>query len=442
MRKIALKTALLTIALSLVLTPALFLAGCVRVTNVGVTGITATSAIISWDSEVPATSWVEYGVTDALGLTTVIDEEMVTGHAVQLTELAPGTLYYYRPCSTAEGATGSPAEIRTFETPPAPYVLVTLDSVKVLNDEDPTAHGEIEIATLVGTGDKVQGTRSPIRIWHEADDGDTILVNLPIFCVKEDEMGEGLAIQVTVVDNDELTDWVDFVIGDLPGHISDLVKVIPEKPDWVEEAAEWAADIGRELADWLGENEIIGFFGIGFTRDDNWGIRTAQYQAMVDDMVVTFSVHEVQPSGRPVTVRLKPIKIHENADSWPWEGEIFVWARVADGFYGDPGMLDAVYTRRPSSGTSGKDDGDWFGGSWSAGYLTIFNTNQAGPFLHVEVDVWDEDNPWIGDDHDSLGVFAELYEPLPQGPFTRTYNRTITAPSGGKATVEWEVIGY
>lgn len=61
------------------------------------------AASITWKTLQPATTQVEYGPTPDLGLTSAGDATPVTQHAVRLTGLEPGTGYYFRAVSFADG---------------------------------------------------------------------------------------------------------------------------------------------------------------------------------------------------------------------------------------------------------------------------------------------------------------------------------------------------
>jgi PKD repeat protein len=58
--------------------------------------VTATSATITWTTDEPADSQVEYGLTTAYGNATTRDLALVTSHAQALTGLSRATLYHYR----------------------------------------------------------------------------------------------------------------------------------------------------------------------------------------------------------------------------------------------------------------------------------------------------------------------------------------------------------
>ncbi|MBV9582295.1 MAG: fibronectin type III domain-containing protein, partial [Chloroflexi bacterium] len=59
-------------------------------------GLTASSANVTWTTDVPADGQVEYGLTANYGLTTPVDSLVDVRHAMQLTGLSPGTTYHYR----------------------------------------------------------------------------------------------------------------------------------------------------------------------------------------------------------------------------------------------------------------------------------------------------------------------------------------------------------
>jgi hypothetical protein len=66
------------------------------ISAVAASGITASSANITWTTSEPATSRVEYGLTTSYGSSTPLDSTLVTGHAMTLSGLGPATTYRYR----------------------------------------------------------------------------------------------------------------------------------------------------------------------------------------------------------------------------------------------------------------------------------------------------------------------------------------------------------
>lgn len=69
---------------------------------------------VIWRTPSPASTFVEYGVTDALG-TVITNEVLVTNHVVTLTDLSPGTPYYYR-VGSDDGAGSLVSDVEMFRT--------------------------------------------------------------------------------------------------------------------------------------------------------------------------------------------------------------------------------------------------------------------------------------------------------------------------------------
>ena len=66
------------------------------VANVQAGAITTSSSQVSWTTDAPADSSVDYGTTSAYGNTTPVNSAMVTNHQITLSGLAAGTTYYFR----------------------------------------------------------------------------------------------------------------------------------------------------------------------------------------------------------------------------------------------------------------------------------------------------------------------------------------------------------
>jgi phosphodiesterase/alkaline phosphatase D-like protein len=66
------------------------------ITLVASSGITKAGATITWTSDDPATSQVEYGLTEECGSSTTLDTNLVKSHSVDLTGLKAGKIYHYR----------------------------------------------------------------------------------------------------------------------------------------------------------------------------------------------------------------------------------------------------------------------------------------------------------------------------------------------------------
>src|SRR6266566_4065649 len=105
---------LLLLAGTLLIASSVWLSGCaglidekkkksissLTISNPGSMNVAMTSAVADWQTNVPATSQVEYGTTTSYGSATAADSTMVTIHQQSLSSLKPGTLYHYRVHST------------------------------------------------------------------------------------------------------------------------------------------------------------------------------------------------------------------------------------------------------------------------------------------------------------------------------------------------------
>ena len=289
---------------------------------------------------------------------------------------------------------------RTTETlPPDPnkYIAVFLDSVQILDNSDSGGPGEIEIFSGASTGDKVQNARFPVKQWHEAPNGTIISVNLPIFCLPEDQMGDGLRLFMMAWDDDDVQNWKEWAVENVPSWFSINGQSIAPNPD--QDPTNYLKSMREQAAD------FIGVYDYTYTREENWGAGPdigKVYWAHNRNAVFSYRILYTEALNRPVEVRLNPIDIYENGDSF--DAEIYVWTRVADFFNGN--VLGEVISRFPSSGTTSKSDNDVLGENWQPEWKVIFDTPEAGPFLYWEVGVWDEDNPSLLDNHDMLGIYS------------------------------------
>jgi len=104
------------------------------------TNITTNGALISWTTQEPSDTQIEYGTTTAYGSSTAIVSTLVTAHSQSLTGLLPATLYHYRVRSRdAAGnlAVSSNASFTT-ATPPdttAPSVPTALTAAAVSSSQ-------------------------------------------------------------------------------------------------------------------------------------------------------------------------------------------------------------------------------------------------------------------------------------------------------------------
>ncbi len=86
------------------------------ISAVSVGSITTTGAVVSWTTNVAATSQVEYGPTASYGTMTTLNSTQVTSHSVTLTGLTAGTAYHYAVLSTISGGTQTVSSDAVFST--------------------------------------------------------------------------------------------------------------------------------------------------------------------------------------------------------------------------------------------------------------------------------------------------------------------------------------
>jgi hypothetical protein len=102
------------------------------ISNIRVINITENSADVLWDTNEPATSKVEYGLTTSYGLGTVTLINLVTSHNVPLSGLSPNTLYHFRVSSTDSSSNEAVSVDGTFTTLAAALPPVISD-IRVIN---------------------------------------------------------------------------------------------------------------------------------------------------------------------------------------------------------------------------------------------------------------------------------------------------------------------
>jgi hypothetical protein len=87
------------------------------ISDILVTDISETAATVTWTTDEPSDSQVEYGWTLAYGSETPLDAEQVLDHGVDLSDLSPGRLYHYRVRSADGSGNAAYSEDQTFQTP-------------------------------------------------------------------------------------------------------------------------------------------------------------------------------------------------------------------------------------------------------------------------------------------------------------------------------------
>jgi len=118
-----------------------------------------TWALVTWASDRPAVSWVDYGPTESYGETETPGTGLVTEHSATLSGLSEGALYHFRVCCEDENGMGTCSGDSTFQTmdadPTGPpqmggvgYDVVSATAVLVTWSTDRSASSQV----LFGTG--------------------------------------------------------------------------------------------------------------------------------------------------------------------------------------------------------------------------------------------------------------------------------------------------
>ena len=103
----------------------------VVISNVSAVDVTYSSAVITWSTNIPANSLVEYGETAAYGMQSPLYAAGVTEHSVAIGGLFPGTEYHFRAVSEDGFGGVAYSDDHVFETPLDPLVIsdARVDSV-------------------------------------------------------------------------------------------------------------------------------------------------------------------------------------------------------------------------------------------------------------------------------------------------------------------------
>jgi hypothetical protein len=102
------------------------------ISNVVVINASATGATITWSTNEASSSMVDYGLTSAFELGTLVDGAQVTSHSIAITGLTAGRTYYFRVRSADISGNLAESSAMTFvtaDTIPPSIISVAVDSV-------------------------------------------------------------------------------------------------------------------------------------------------------------------------------------------------------------------------------------------------------------------------------------------------------------------------
>jgi hypothetical protein len=106
------------------------------ISQVQVSDITDTSAVITWTTNEPSDSQVQYGLTTSYGSTTPLDATLVVSHQQAISSLTPDTLYHFRARSRdAAGNLGNSTDLTFTTGTAAGGMVVRFDDLTPANRE-------------------------------------------------------------------------------------------------------------------------------------------------------------------------------------------------------------------------------------------------------------------------------------------------------------------
>lgn len=123
------------------------------ISGVEVTNVTADSTTITWITDVPADSQINYGNSSTLGTLTILDETLKTNHSVTIIGLAENTAYYFKTISKPAGTTAkTTSALHDFTTLEIPQETVPPAEIININEGTITTTSvNISVATNKAT---------------------------------------------------------------------------------------------------------------------------------------------------------------------------------------------------------------------------------------------------------------------------------------------------
>src|SRR3989344_7464059 len=126
-----------------------------RITGAESSNIGTSSAVILWETNEPADSLVEYGLSISFGFESAFYGGLTNSHAITITDLTPGTPYYYRVRSKDAAGNRAVSEeyrVRTLDRPADPNNSV-LTIARVLPGQFDNTKYTVSISDSDGLGD-------------------------------------------------------------------------------------------------------------------------------------------------------------------------------------------------------------------------------------------------------------------------------------------------
>lgn len=176
-------------------------AGTPTIVNVKVTGIQGSAATITWNTDQPSASQVQFGPTPDYGSLSAYNSALVTAHSVTLNTLIPGSTYNYSAMSTgATGQVGKSANF-TFTAAAGPPVIkqigatrITANSVTITWTTDQPSTSQVKFGSTTLLYSLMHRHRKP---YEQESARDSALVRSHAVTVKD--LAPGTTYNYTVV---------------------------------------------------------------------------------------------------------------------------------------------------------------------------------------------------------------------------------------------------
>ncbi|MFA4829001.1 MAG: DUF1566 domain-containing protein [Thermodesulfovibrionales bacterium] len=130
------------------------------ISNIAISNITTNSATITWTTDQPSDSLIQYGTTTSYG-SSITDSTLTTSHSITLTNLTSSTTYHFRVTSTNSYGFSTTSGDNTFTTssPPSSITLTITSPLngETINKSDVIVKGTVSNTTGNETGITVNG---------------------------------------------------------------------------------------------------------------------------------------------------------------------------------------------------------------------------------------------------------------------------------------------
>ena len=158
------------------------------ISNITVSAITGSAATITWKTDEPATSQIEYGLTTSYGSSTPLDTSLVTEHTQTITSLESNTTYHFRVKSKDASNNEAVSEDNTFTTTEEKNLVAyykfdegegTTAYDSSGNGNDGTIHGASWVDGKFGKALNFDGSNDYVSIPHStslSSDNQTIIL--------------------------------------------------------------------------------------------------------------------------------------------------------------------------------------------------------------------------------------------------------------------------